>query len=135
MSKKKLVLILVPVILLVGAGGSYEMVLKPKPKVVVPKVDGELVALADPFTVNLAGGHYGRVSVSLLVEPLPTATVTVAGSSGSTSIVPAESDVVRAVVTNDLTGIDMSRLIERGARQALIAQILTDLKKSTDVPV
>ncbi|HEU4599267.1 MAG TPA: flagellar basal body-associated FliL family protein, partial [Solirubrobacterales bacterium] len=70
---KKKLLILVPLLLLLSAGGAYEMVLKPKPKKVVPKIDGSLVALGDPFTVNLAGGHYGRISVSVLLSKAPPA--------------------------------------------------------------
>jgi flagellar basal body-associated protein FliL len=129
--KKKLI-IAIPVLLLVVTGGAYETVLKPKPKVVVPKVNGTLVALSDPFTLNLAGGHYGRVSVSLLVTTAPAPTT---GSSGTPSIVLPENDMVRAIITNDLTGIDSSRLIDRGSREELESQILRDLKKSTDEPV
>jgi flagellar basal body-associated protein FliL len=133
---KKKIIILVPVLLLLGAAGSYEMVLKPKPKVVIPKINGELVDLSDPFTINLAGGHYGRISVSLLLKAGdPTATVSSTNATGGVVVAPSENDAVRAIVTNDLTGIDESRLINRNQRQAVITQILRDLKKSTDEPV
>jgi flagellar basal body-associated protein FliL len=128
---KKKIMIVIPVLLLVVAGGAYETVLKPKPKKVVPKVNGTLVSLGDPFTLNLAGGHYGRVSVSLLVTKAPTPVATQSG----TSIVLPENDAVRAVITNDLTGVESSSLIDRASRNALEAQILRDLKKSTDEPV
>jgi flagellar basal body-associated protein FliL len=126
---KKKLLILVPVLLLLSAGAAYETVLKPKPKIVVPKIDGTLVALTDPFTINLAGGRYGRISVSLLLKtaPIPAA--------GATSVTLPENDAIRAIVTNDLTGIDSNRLISRSERHALLAQILKDLKKTTDEPV
>jgi flagellar basal body-associated protein FliL len=127
----KKLLIILPVLVIALAGGAYEMVLKPKPKVVVPKVNGTLVALSDPFTLNLAGGHYARVSVSLLVTTAPAPTSTSTG----TSIVLPENDAVRAIITNDLTGIDVNRLIDRGSREAVETEILTDLKKSTDEPV
>ena len=126
---KKKLLILVPLILLVGAGGTYEMVLKPKPKVVVPKLNGTLVSLGDPFTVNLAGGHYGRISVAVLVNPAPAASTT-----GAAVSLP-ENDAVRAIVTDDLTGVDSNRLINRSERDDLVARILADLKKSTDEPI
>jgi flagellar basal body-associated protein FliL len=129
---KKKVIIALPLLVLVVAGGAYETVLKPTPKTVVPKVNGTLVSLGDPFTLNLAGAHYGRLSVSVLVTKAPAATT---GSSGAPSIVLPENDAVRAIVTNDLTGIDSSRLIERSSREALEAEILGDLKKSTDEPV
>ena len=128
--KKKLI-IAIPVLLLVAAGGAYETVLAPKPKPVVMKVNGTLVPLADAFTLNLAGGHYGRVSVSLLVTKAPAPVTTGSG----TSIVLPENDAVRAVITNDLTGIDASRLIDRPSREELEGEILADLKKSTDEPV
>jgi flagellar basal body-associated protein FliL len=128
---KKKLMILVPVLLLVSAGGAYEMVLKPKPKVVVPKVNGTLVGLGDAFTVNLAGGHYGRVSVAVLLKTPPPA----APADSTTGVTLPENDAVRAIVTDDLTGIDSSRLIDRGSRHRLLARILADLKKSTDEPV
>lgn len=127
---KKKLLILVPLILLIGAGGTYEMVLKPKPKVVVPKLNGTLVSLGDPFTVNLAGGHYGRISVAVLVNPAPAA-----AAAASAALTLPENDAVRAIVTDDLTGADSDRLINRTARHDLLAKILADLKKTTDEPV
>jgi flagellar basal body-associated protein FliL len=128
---KKKLLILVPVILLLSAGAAYETVLKPTPKKVVPKVAGTLVALTDPFTINLAGGHYGRISVSVLLSQPPVAAA--AGATGG--IVLPENDEIRSIVTDELTGIDSNRLIDRGLRHALLAKILADLKKSTDEPV
>jgi flagellar protein FliL len=127
---KKKLLILVPLILLLGAGGTYEMVLKPKPKVVVPKLNGTLVSLGDAFTVNLAGGHYGRISVAVLVNPAPAAS-----ADASVPVTLPENDAVRAIVTDDLTGVDANHLINRSERDALVARILSDLKKSTDEPV
>jgi flagellar basal body-associated protein FliL len=129
-TKKKLIIAL-SLLVILSAGGAYETVLKPKPKVVIPKVNGTLVSLGDPFTLNLAGGHYGRLSVSVLVTKAPVPTPT----SSGTSLVLPENDVVRAIVTNDLTGIDSSRLIDRPSREALAAEILRDLKKSTDESV
>ncbi|HZO95799.1 MAG TPA: flagellar basal body-associated FliL family protein [Gaiellaceae bacterium] len=129
---KKKLLVLVPVLLLAGAGAAYEAVLKPKPERAHRKIEGTLVALHEPFTVNLAGGHYGRVSVSLLVASAPPPVTT---SSGALQVVLPENDAVRAVITNDLTGIDSGRLIARRSRQRLLAEILRDLKKSTDEPV
>lgn len=127
---KKKLLILVPVILLLSAGGAYEMVLKPKPKVVVPKVNGTLVSLGDPFTVNLSGGHYGRITVAVL-STIPPAAV----EGATTGPTLPENDALRAVVTDDLTGVSSSKLIDRSQRHALLAQILADIKKSTDEPI
>ena len=132
--KKKKIALAVLVVLLLGAAGAYEKVLKAAPvPPPPPKIVGTLVALSDPFTLNLAGGHYGRISVSLLVTgatPPP-----VADSSGDMVITLPENDAIRAVITNDLTGIDSDRLIERDSREGLETEILRDLKKSTDEPV
>jgi flagellar basal body-associated protein FliL len=127
---KKKLLILVPVILLLSAGGAYEMVLKPKPKVVIPKVNGSLVSLGDPFTVNLSGGHYGRITVAVLSSTAP-----LASADSTAAVTLPENDALRAVVTDDLTGVSASKLIDRSQRHALLAQILADIKKSTDEPV
>ena len=131
LGKKK---ILIPVVvLLLGAGVGYKLFLAPKPAPVVKKVEGTLVPLADPFTVNLAGGHYGRVSVSLLVDPAAVP----AAAAGEASAAPEleQNDLVRSIITDTLTGIDQSRLIDRHERHTLLAQLVKDLKKSTDEPV
>jgi flagellar basal body-associated protein FliL len=130
LGKKK---ILIPlVVLLLGGGVGYKMFLAPKPKPVVKKVDGELVQLADPFTVNLAGGHYGRLSVSLLVAP---GTVPVAAEGATDAPTLPQNDLVRSIITDTLTGIDQQRLINRTQRHDLLVQLVKDLKKSTDEPV
>jgi flagellar basal body-associated protein FliL len=130
LGKKK---ILIPIIvLLLGGGVGYKMFLAPKPKPVVKKVDGELVQLADPFTVNLAGGHYGRLSVSLLVKP---GTLPAAAAGETTAPTLPQNDLVRSIITDALTGIDQEKLINRVQRHDLLAQLVKDLKKSTDEPV
>ncbi len=130
--KKKIGLVLLVVVLL-GAAGAYEKVLKAAPvKAAPPKIQGTLVELTDPFTVNLAGGHYGRVSVALLVT---TAPAPAPDSSGGNTITLPENDAVRAIITNDLTGLSSDHLTVRGLREELESEILRDLKKSTDEPV
>jgi flagellar protein FliL len=126
--KKKLVLI--PLVVLLVTGVAYKVALAPKPKAAPKKIEGALVTLGDPFTVNLAGGHYGRVTVSLLLSSPPPK---VADAEAVPPI--PQFDAVRAIVTDDLTGIQPSRLIDKRARHELLAELLTDLKKSTDEPV
>jgi flagellar basal body-associated protein FliL len=130
--KKKLLAIVAFVVLIVVAGG-YEEVLKAAPIKPPPmKVNGTLVQLTTPFTINLAGGHYGLVTVALLMTTAPAPTL---DSSGDNVINLPENAVVRAIITNDLTGIDPSQLIDRAPRQQLLQEILTDLKTETDEPV
>lgn len=129
---KKKKLLAIPVILLLALGGVYKFVLAPKPKPVVKKVDGALVALADPFTLNLANGHYGRLSVSLLVSQ---AAAPAAAAESATPTALPQNDVIRSIITDNLTGIEPSRLIDRHERHRLLQQLVVDLKKSTDEPV
>ncbi len=129
--KGKLKFILPLILLLAGGGGAYFFVLAPKPaKAVPPKVDGTLFPLSPEFVVNLGGEHYGKVSIALLL----TAGAPAATEGGAAPALP-EDAAVRAIVTNDLTGLPSSDLIERPKRNALEQKILTDLKKKTDVKV
>jgi flagellar basal body-associated protein FliL len=130
--KNKKLMIVVVLVVLVALAGAYETVLKAAPVKVTPKIAGTLVPLTDPFTINLAGGHYGRVSVSLLVTKAPAATL---DSTGANVVILPENDAIRAIITNDLTGIKSDHLVNRAPRQELLDEILRDLKKSTDEPV
>jgi flagellar basal body-associated protein FliL len=128
-NKKILIGALVP---LIALGVAYKMFLAPKPKPVVKKVDGALIALAEPFTLNLAGGHYGRLSVSLLLSEEPAAP---AAEGSTTPVTLPQNDMIRSIITDNLTGIDQQRLIDRSERHELLDQLVKDLKKSTDEPV
>ena len=129
---KKLKLI-IPLLLVLGGGGAaaYLFVLTPGSAKAAPlKVEGTLLTLNPDFTVNLQSGHYGKVSVALLLASgAPTAP-----ASGGAAVLP-ENDVVRSIVTNDLTGLPMNDLIDRTARADLLSQILKDLRAQTDVKV
>jgi hypothetical protein len=126
--KKKIVVI--PLVLLVTLGVAYKMVLAPKPHAAKKKIEGALVTVGEPFTVNLAGGHYGRITVAVLLAEEPPAV------ADPTMAPPfPQFSAVRAIVTDNLTGIQPSRLIDKSARHALLAELLVDLKKSTDEPV
>jgi flagellar basal body-associated protein FliL len=118
--------------LLVVVGVAYKMVLAPKPKPVVKKVEGALIALPEPFTLNLADGHYGRVSVSLVVDEAAAPVAHEGATEGATL---EQNDMVRSIITDNLTGIDQQRLIDRKERHELLEDLLKDLKKSTDEKV
>jgi flagellar FliL protein len=128
--KGKLKIILPVLLLLVaGGGGGYFFLLSPKPaKAVPPKITGTLFNLQPEFVVNLSGGHYGKVSIALLM----TAGVPAVPASGGTATLP-EDAAVRAIITNDLTGLPTSTLIDRSARNAVEQKILKDLQTKTDV--
>ncbi|HET7171866.1 MAG TPA: flagellar basal body-associated FliL family protein [Gaiellales bacterium] len=127
--------IILPVLLLVlaGGGGAYKFLLSgggSGTKAAPPKVAGELLPLAPDFTVNLDGGHYGKVTVALEMEgaiPKP--------AEGATTATLKENAVVRSIVTNDLTGLTTDELIQRGTREKLLKDILKDLQSQTDEKV
>lgn len=126
--------IILPVLLvvLVGAGGAYKFLLSgggSAKKVAPPKVVGDLLPLTPDFTINLDGGHYGKVSVALEMDGgIPKAAEGAAPSL-------KENAVVRSVVTNDLTGLTTDALIQRPTREKLLTQILKDLQAKTDEKV
>jgi flagellar FliL protein len=125
--------IILPVLLLlvVGGGGAYFFLLAPKPAKAAPaKITGTLFPLSPEFVVNLADGHYGKVTVALLM----TAGVPAVPASGGAATL-TEDAAVRAIVTNDLTGLADSALIDRAQRASVEKKILTDLQSSTDVKV
>lgn len=129
--KRKLKFILPLPILLGVLAAAYLTVLAPKKAAAQPpKVKGTLVELSGDFVVNLAGGHYGKLSMALLLSSPPPASATVNG----TTTLPQDA-AVRAVITDELTGISSSRLIDRTQRHALLADILAQLKRKTDEPV
>ena len=129
--KRKLKFILPVPILLVVLAAAYMMLLAPKKATAKPpKVDGTLVQLSGDFVVNLAGGHYGKVSVAVLLSSPPPVT---AGAGGS-PVLP-EDPVVRSVITDALTGLDPSKLINRTSRHAVLQDVLKQLKAKTDEPI
>jgi flagellar basal body-associated protein FliL len=133
--KGKLKLVLPVLLLLVlGGGGAYWFVLKPQPAKAAPKprVEGALLTLAPEFVVNLDGGHYGKVTVAL---ELDKADMPAAAEGSDTPPKLEEDAAVRAVVTDDLTGLTRDDMISRERRHRLLERMLKDLRKKTDVKV
>jgi flagellar protein FliL len=126
--RSKKLLLLVPVLLLV-AGAAYKTVLAPKPAPVVKKIDGAVVPLQREFLLNLEGGRYAKVSVALVMPGAAPA----AEGEGMGGL-PQEA-AVRAVVTDELTGLDASALVVRDRRHALLEKIRKAIDRSTDEEV
>lgn len=124
-AKKKL--ILAPVVLLLVAGVGYKMFLAPKPIVPEMKIAGAVAALPEEFVVNLADGHYGKVSVAVVVEHAGGG-----GHGGGEEIVLAQAAAIRAIITDNLTGVTKESLIERDQRMKLLDHILEDIHEKTD---
>jgi flagellar basal body-associated protein FliL len=130
--KRKLKLVIPLFVLLIAAGVAYKLVLAPKATAHPKKIDGTLVSLGDPFVVNLADGHYGKLSVSVLVSG--TVAATSSGTTSSGSVLP-QYDAVRSIVTDELTGAPVSELVERAGRHVLLERLEHRIKTSTDEPI
>lgn len=133
---KKKILIILPILVL---GGGY--VAKAKlmaPKVVKPKIAGEIYILPHQFMCNLKDGHYATFTMALELAPGQSdgATADSAGAS-STSVVGTlpEEAVIRAITTNLITNQSSTTLVSDSGRTGLEKQILTDIKTQTDVKV
>jgi len=130
--KRKLKFLIPVLVVLVVGGVSYKLVLAPKASAHPKKIDGTLVSLGDPFVVNLAGGHYGKLSVSVLLTG--TVTAPPGGTTTGASLLP-QYDAVRSIVTDQLTGAPVSQLVDRDARHALLHRLQLRIKSSTDEPI
>jgi flagellar protein FliL len=134
--KKKLMIIL-PVLLL---GGGYEAKAKlMPPKVVKPKIAGEIYILPHQFMCNLQGGHYATFTIALELAPGQSdgSSAASAGDVSSTSVVGTlpEEAVIRAIITNLITNQTENTMVSSTGRAGLTQQILTDIKTQTDVKV
>ena len=124
MNKKKM-MIIGPVVLLLVAGVAYKKVLAPKPIPVKKKIEGALVPLDPEFVINLAGGRYAKVSVSVLSKVAPHA------AEGTLPVLEQDS-AIRAVITDALTGVPAEDLINKARRAKLLVEIKKELEHQTD---
>ena len=138
MNKK--ILILLPLLLL-AAGVGYKFALaKPAEAKPEPKVHGTVYVLGKEFLVNLADGHFGKLTVGLVLAHDDTSTVA-EGGHGEAAKPPegfgpmTQEAVVRDVITDELTGSDAEHLTDREGREELKKAIKKQLKQKTDVKV
>jgi flagellar basal body-associated protein FliL len=134
----KKILILVVVALAV-AGGAYKTVLaKPKEKAKKPNVEGNLYVLQKEFLVNLADAKYAKVSAALLLDPKDHS-VAAAGGHGGGAVPPegygamTQEAIVRAVITDELTGRPSADLEDPRRRDRVRKQIVERIHEETDV--
>ena len=136
--KKKLMIVL-PVLLVV-LGGAYKFVLaKPKAAEAKPKVDGSVYILQKEFLVNLHDGRFAKLTAALVLSHDDTSTAAAGGHEAASPPegygAMSQEAVVRAIITDDLTDVKASDVINRDGREHLQEKILKDLKKKTDVKV
>ena len=132
MSKK--IIIGVLVVLLLGGYVAKSVLLKtPAPKL---KVNGTIYVLPKEFTLNLNDGHYATLTVALLLAPGQST-----GTSDPNNPPPTgfgtlpEEPLVRDIITNLVTDRSEASLLDMNGRTLLEHQILTAIRKSTDVKV
>jgi flagellar basal body-associated protein FliL len=136
MNKKTLI---IAVLALVVAGGAYKTVLaKPKEKAKKPNVEGTLYVLQKEFLVNLADSRYAKVSAALLLDPKDHSTAAAGGHGGGPA--PPEGygamtqeAIVRAIVTDALTGRNAADLEDARKRDRLRKEIVERIHEETDV--
>lgn len=129
--KKRLKFIIPVLVLLIAAFAAYTLFLAPKKAAAKPpKVNGTLVPLTGDFIINLAGGHFGKLTMAVLLSTPP-----VAAASATTPVTLPEDPAVRSVITDQLTGLEPAALTDRTSRHRLLAQLLKALKQSTDEPI
>jgi flagellar basal body-associated protein FliL len=135
MNKKTLI---IAVLALVVAGGVYKTVLaKPKEKAKKPNVEGTLYVLQKEFLVNLADSRYAKVSAALLLDPKDHSTAAAGGHGGPAPPegygAMTQEAIVRAIVTDALTGRDAADLEDARKRDRLRKEIVERIHEETDV--
>ena len=122
-------------VLLLALGASYKLVLaKPAPH--DGKVAGEVYVLPKDFVLNLAAGRFAKVSVALVLaagHELPEEAGAAPAPEGYGAL--PEEALVRAIVTDTLTGTDSSALLDKHGRDASERRIEKRILASTDVKV
>ena len=141
MTKKKLMMLIPILVIALGAGYKF-VIAKPKSAEAKPKVEGTVYVLGKEFLVNLADGHFGKLTVGLVLEPGDHSTAPAEGGHGAAPAEPPEGfgpmhqeAVVRDVITDALTGVDKEKLVDADEREALKKRVARTIKKRTDVHV
>lgn len=130
--KKKLLIVLV-VLLAVGGFAAKTFLLKPKP--VKLRVDGEVYVLPHQFTLNLADGRYATLTAALILAPGQSDGATAESGAPSADAevgsLPEEA-VIRAIITNAVTGLSSQTLLSASGRAHLEQDILSQIHTKTD---
>jgi flagellar FliL protein len=130
--------IIMAVVALLVVGGAYKFVLaKPKAAAKKPNVEGTLYVLQKEFLVNLADSRYAKVSAALVLNPKDHST---AAAGGHGAPAPPEGygamtqeAIVRAIVTDELTGKPADELENAKKRDKVRAHIVERIHEETDV--
>ncbi len=130
--------IIIAVVALVAAGGAYKFVLaKPKAEAKKPNVEGTLYVLQKEFLVNLADARYAKVSAALVLNPKDHSTAHAGGHGAPTPPegygAMSQEAIIRAIVTDELTGKPAEELEDHKKRDKVREHIVERIHKETDV--
>ena len=142
MTKKPLIPIVLALLLVVGLGAGYKFGLAdPSEAAAKPKVKGHSYVLGKEFLVNLSDGRYAQFTVALVLAKGDTSTEAVEGEEGHVAK-PLEGygdmrqeSIVRAIISDEITGLDDTQLIRRDSRERVARAIAKQISKRTDVKV
>jgi hypothetical protein len=109
MAKPLIILAAAAALLMAGCGATSPQ-----------KARGTVYVLDKDVLVDLAGGGYATLTVGLDVR-------------NGTDTAEAQTDVVREIVSNDLTGIERDDLLDRERRALLKVRLARDIRKHTDI--
>jgi len=130
--------IIMAVVALVVVGGAYKFVLaKPKAAAKKPNVEGTLYVLQKEFLINLADAHYAKVSAALVLNPKDHSAAAAGGHGAATPPegygAMAQEAIIRAIVTDEMTGKPAEELEDEKQRDKVREHILERIHKETDV--
>ena len=130
--------IIMAVVALVVVGGAYKFVLaKPKAAAKKPNVEGTLYVLQKEFLVNLADERYAKVSAALVLNPKDHSAVAAGGHGAAAPPegygAMSQEAIVRAIVTDELTGKPAEELEDAKKRDKVREHIVERIHKETDV--
>ena len=127
--------IILPLALLLVLGGLYKVVLA-KPVEGHHKIHGQVYVLPKEFLLNLAGNHFVKLNVGLVLADgqVPSSSSGGAPPPDGFGPLPQEA-VVRDVITDTITDSRADQLVSRKGRNGLKAKILKSLRSRTDVKV
>ncbi|MDP9377421.1 MAG: flagellar basal body-associated FliL family protein [Actinomycetota bacterium] len=140
---KKKLLIVVPLLALLilgGAGYKFAFADKKKDKEPKPKVEGKIYILGKQFTVNLKDASYATFTVALVLDAHDTSDAPPeAGGHGAAPAPPEgfgpmpQEALIRAIITEEVTGVSDQDLLDKHHREEIKEHILKAIKKKTDV--
>ncbi|MGQ0843560.1 MAG: flagellar basal body-associated FliL family protein [Sporichthyaceae bacterium] len=120
--KKK---IAIAVVLLVALGAAYLFVLKPKPAATTGPPEPGIVVQLDPLTLNLADGHYLKLSMALQF----TAAASAGGGHGGAAEEPDGSQALDIAIAQ-LSNRKVAELNSAAARKKAKAALLEAVAKA-----